>query len=244
MSAYTDHGKTTSAKKNSGRKATLTERERSSCIENDCFEKSQNYCSTGDRTAALNIRFEDTISTKTVRRKLHKPNNHGRAAIAKPLITESNAQMSKRWCHDHKSWTPDMRKRARDIVSSTTCGFCGGGGSSSSSSKSSSKGSRSGSSGSSNSSRSSSSVCGGSSNSSSSSSSSSCGCGSSNSNSSCCDSSNSSTSGSSNGSCGYGCVRCIITAEDLAFLISDLEEVSGQLHASVKRNISGCVTSA
>ena len=29
-----------------------------------------------------------TVSTKTVRRKLHKSSIHGRAAIAKPLITE------------------------------------------------------------------------------------------------------------------------------------------------------------
>jgi hypothetical protein len=29
-----------------------------------------------------------TVSTKTVRRELHTPNIHGRAAIAKPLITE------------------------------------------------------------------------------------------------------------------------------------------------------------
>jgi hypothetical protein len=62
MSAYTNHGKT-SAKRNSGRKLTLTER--SSFNEKDCFEKSQNYCSTGDRTAELSIHLEDSVSTKT-----------------------------------------------------------------------------------------------------------------------------------------------------------------------------------
>jgi hypothetical protein len=51
-----------------------------------------------------------TVSTKTVRRELHKFNNHGIAAIPKPLITESNAQMRKRWCHDHKPWTSDNWK--------------------------------------------------------------------------------------------------------------------------------------
>jgi hypothetical protein len=66
--------------------------------EKDCFEKSQNYCSRGERRAELNIHLEDTVSTKTVRRELHESNIHGRAAIAKPLITESNAQMRKRWC--------------------------------------------------------------------------------------------------------------------------------------------------
>jgi hypothetical protein len=39
-------------------------------------------------TAELNIHREDPISTKTVRRELHKSNIHGRAAVAKPLITE------------------------------------------------------------------------------------------------------------------------------------------------------------
>jgi predicted transcriptional regulator len=57
MSAYTNHGKTTSAKIN-------IERERSSYIEKDCFEKTQN-CSTGDRTAELNIHL-DPVSTKAV----------------------------------------------------------------------------------------------------------------------------------------------------------------------------------
>jgi hypothetical protein len=56
-------------------------------------------------TAELNIHIENPVSTKTVRRELHKSNIHGRAAIAKPLITESNAQMCKRWCHDQKTKT-------------------------------------------------------------------------------------------------------------------------------------------
>jgi hypothetical protein len=64
----------------------------------DCFEKSHNYCRRGDRISELNIHLEDTVSTKTVRRELHKSNIHGRAAIAKFLITESNAQVCKWWC--------------------------------------------------------------------------------------------------------------------------------------------------
>jgi hypothetical protein len=36
----------------------ITDKKRSSYIE-DYFEKSQNYCSTGDRTAELNIHLED-----------------------------------------------------------------------------------------------------------------------------------------------------------------------------------------
>jgi hypothetical protein len=67
-------------------------------------------------TADLNIHLEDPVSTKTVRHKLHKFNIHDQAAIAKPLITESSAQMRKRWCHDHKTWTSDNQKRVRDMV--------------------------------------------------------------------------------------------------------------------------------
>jgi hypothetical protein len=64
----------------------------------------------------MNIYLEDPVSTKTVRRELHKSNIHGGAAIGKPLIIESNAQMLKGWCHDHKTWTSDNWKRARDMV--------------------------------------------------------------------------------------------------------------------------------
>jgi hypothetical protein len=83
-----------------GRKSTLTKRDRRTW-RRIFFEKSQNCCSTCDRTTELNIRLEDPVSTKTVKRELHKSSIRGMAAIAKPLITESNAQMRKRLCHDH-----------------------------------------------------------------------------------------------------------------------------------------------
>jgi hypothetical protein len=66
----------------------------SSYIEKGCFEKSHN-CSTGDRTAELNIHLKDPVFTKTVQREFHRSNIYSRAAIAKPPITESNAQMCK-----------------------------------------------------------------------------------------------------------------------------------------------------
>jgi hypothetical protein len=69
-------------------------RKRSSYIEKDYFEKLQTTAK--QVKAELNIYLEDTVSTKTVRRELHKSNIHGRAATAKPLIIESNAQMRKR----------------------------------------------------------------------------------------------------------------------------------------------------
>jgi predicted transcriptional regulator len=100
MSAYTNHGKTTSGNRNSEGKIN-TDTKRSSYIEKDCFEKSQNYCSTGDRTAKVNIHLDNPVSTKTAQCQLHKSNIHNRTAIAKPLITERKAQMHKLWCHDH-----------------------------------------------------------------------------------------------------------------------------------------------
>jgi hypothetical protein len=71
-------------------------RKRSSYTETDCFEKSHNYCSKRDRIAELNIHLEGPVSTKTVRRELHKSSIHGRAANARSLVTENNAQMRKR----------------------------------------------------------------------------------------------------------------------------------------------------
>jgi hypothetical protein len=88
------------------------DRKKSSYNGKDCFEKSHNYCSTGDRTAELNVHPEDPVSTKTVRLELQKSNIHSRAAVVKPLITESNVQMRERWCYDHKTWTLDNWKRA------------------------------------------------------------------------------------------------------------------------------------
>jgi hypothetical protein len=54
---------------------------------------------------------------KSVLRELHKYNIHGRAAIAKPLFTQSSVQIRKRRRHDHKTWISDNWKRRRDMVS-------------------------------------------------------------------------------------------------------------------------------
>jgi hypothetical protein len=65
--------------------------------------------------AELNIRLEGPVSIKTVRRELHKPTSMVGLQMIN-LITESNAQMRKRWCHDHKTWTSDNWKCTRDMV--------------------------------------------------------------------------------------------------------------------------------
>jgi transposase len=92
ISAYTNHGKTTSAKSNSGRKSTLTERDRAYIW--GFFSRKITALLQHRWTAAEpKIHLEDPVSTKTAQRELHKSNFHGRAATAEPLITESNAQM-------------------------------------------------------------------------------------------------------------------------------------------------------
>jgi hypothetical protein len=57
---------------------------------------SKNQRTTGAQmTAELNIHLEEPVFTETVRCELHKSGIQSRAAIAKPLITESSAQMCK-----------------------------------------------------------------------------------------------------------------------------------------------------
>jgi IS30 family transposase len=86
------HGKTTSVKRNSGRKSTLTERE---CHTSRRIVLKYHITTAAPVTAELNIHLEDPVSTTSVQCELHKSKTHGRAAVAKPMITESNAQMHK-----------------------------------------------------------------------------------------------------------------------------------------------------
>ena len=49
-------------------------------------------------------------ATKTVCQELHRVNLHGRAAIAKPLVTRANAKRRFQWCHQGKSLAVDYVK--------------------------------------------------------------------------------------------------------------------------------------
>jgi transposase len=89
MTAYTKYGKTSSAKRNSGRNPKLTDRDRRTLKR---IVARKHKTTAAKVTAELNAHLSNTISTKTVRRELHKANIYGRAAIAKPLITEVNAK--------------------------------------------------------------------------------------------------------------------------------------------------------
>ena len=51
----------------------------------------RNHRTTSPKIAAeLNDHFENSVSTKTIRRELHKAGFHERAAIRKPLLSKSN----------------------------------------------------------------------------------------------------------------------------------------------------------
>jgi hypothetical protein len=92
MSSYTNHGKTTLVKWNGQKKSTLTERD---CRTLRRTVLKYHKIAAAHMIAGLNIHLEDAAFIKTVRCVLHKSNIHGKAAIAKPLITDSNAQMCK-----------------------------------------------------------------------------------------------------------------------------------------------------
>ena len=87
--AYTIHGKTTSAKHNSGRKTILSDRDRRALKRIVAAKKKTTAMKI---TSELNSGLQNPVSSKTVRRELHKMNIHGRAAIAKPLVTAVNAK--------------------------------------------------------------------------------------------------------------------------------------------------------
>jgi len=109
VTAYTNHGKTSSAERDSGRKPKLSEGDRRTLKR----IMSKNHRNPAVKVTAklsthpeLNAHFEDPVSLQIVRGELHKFNIHSTAAIAIPLITENNAKSRKRW-HDHKTRTYD-----------------------------------------------------------------------------------------------------------------------------------------
>jgi hypothetical protein len=90
MSAYTNHGKTTSTNRNIAGKSTSTERDHRRLRR---AVSKEHRTTVAQVTVERNTHFEDPVSTKPVRLELHGSNIHLMAAIATPLVTESNAQM-------------------------------------------------------------------------------------------------------------------------------------------------------
>ena len=104
MTAYTNHGKTSASKRNSGRKPKVSERNRRTL---KIVSKNQNSCSIGDIRSQYSS-WRPYFHKKTVRREPHKSNIHFRPAIAIHPIIENNAKQRKRWCIDHTTWTSDV----------------------------------------------------------------------------------------------------------------------------------------
>ena len=101
MMAYTNHGRTSSAKRNSGWKPKLSKRDCHTLKRN----VSKNHKTTASKvTAQLNTHLEDHASTKTVWQEIHRSNIYGTVATATPLITENK---DKRWWDDPKNRTYD-----------------------------------------------------------------------------------------------------------------------------------------
>lgn len=83
MTAYTKHGKTSSAKRNSGRNPKLTDTDRRTL---KTIVARQQKTTASKVTAELNTYLTDTVSTKTVRRELHKANIHLATVVKSDLI--------------------------------------------------------------------------------------------------------------------------------------------------------------
>jgi len=103
VTTYTNHGKTSSAKRNSDWKLKQSERHRLTLK----TIGSKNHKVLQQRWQQNLLFILKIVSTKTVWQKLHKSKIHGRAAIAKPLITENSPKRWKRQCDDHEIWPSD-----------------------------------------------------------------------------------------------------------------------------------------
>ncbi|MBJ5464065.1 helix-turn-helix domain-containing protein [Salmonella enterica subsp. enterica serovar Derby] len=87
MTAYNVHGTTSSARHNCGRKIKLTARDRGTLKR---IVTSRKKRTATKATAEFHAHSQNPVSTHTVRRELHKQHIHGRAAIAKPLVSQMN----------------------------------------------------------------------------------------------------------------------------------------------------------
>uniref|UniRef100_A0A671YRI5 Transposase Tc1-like domain-containing protein n=1 Tax=Sparus aurata TaxID=8175 RepID=A0A671YRI5_SPAAU len=81
MTVYVKHGRTASAKKNSGRKSKLTEKDRQTLLR--IVDEHPEYTAS-KITTELNRNLSHTVSVKTIRRELHKAGIFRGAATKKP----------------------------------------------------------------------------------------------------------------------------------------------------------------
>lgn len=81
MTVYIKHGRTASAKKNSGRRSKLTEKDRQTLLR--IVDEHPEYTAS-KITTELNRHLSHTVSVKTIRRELHKAGIFRGAASRKP----------------------------------------------------------------------------------------------------------------------------------------------------------------
>lgn len=107
MTAFENEGKTSSGKHNSGRKPTLSERDRRALQR---IVRADRRTTAPKITAELNDHLESPVSSKTVRRELHKCGFYGRAAIRKPLLSKNNVSKRLEWSHNLRNWSLEQWK--------------------------------------------------------------------------------------------------------------------------------------
>uniref|UniRef100_A0A4W6FBL8 Uncharacterized protein n=2 Tax=Lates calcarifer TaxID=8187 RepID=A0A4W6FBL8_LATCA len=115
MTVYIKHGRTASAKKNSGRKSKLTEKDRQTLLR--IVDEHPEYTAS-KITSELNRHLSHTVSVKTIRRELHKAgifrggaNRKPETDTQKPDEKNMKPELNKE-CNSHK--TPEMQTNAKE----------------------------------------------------------------------------------------------------------------------------------
>lgn len=95
MTVYIKHGRTASAKKNSGRKSKLTEKDRQTLL--SIVDEHPEYTAS-KITSELNRHLSHTVSIKTIRRELHKAGIFRGAASQKPETETDSPKLDEKNC--------------------------------------------------------------------------------------------------------------------------------------------------
>jgi len=106
ITSYTNHGKTSSARRKNGQKPKLSEMD---CHTLKRIVSKRHRTTAAKVTAEFSIQLEDRFHKNSPMR-VSQINIHGRAAIVKPLITGNNTKRWKIWCEYHKTWMSDDYK--------------------------------------------------------------------------------------------------------------------------------------
>lgn len=105
MTVYIKHGRTASAKKNSGRKSKLTEKDRQTLLR--IVDEHPEYTAS-KITTELNRHLSHAVSVKTIRRELHKAGIY-RGAANQKAKTETDTQK-----HDGESTKPESESSDKE----------------------------------------------------------------------------------------------------------------------------------